>query len=145
MQAVLWLLLLLSLGCATTTYHVQDVKTPLSCIKKAIAYGIPGGIRKRNNNHRTFFSKYVDLDGRKWDPLGNKIHRAFVEVTILGNRRPYELNIVARVEERASDDPMDTTFRLAGTSSELAYKATTMIESKLENCRGDLIDDFRAF
>lgn len=126
---------------------VDEVMAPLSKIIQAVAYALPGGVRASSENRRTYTSKYVDLKGNRWDLLGKNRHRAFVEVTILSDRRPYIIEISAFVEERETTDVLDQEFVEVGESRQLAEKVTKKLMFRLEDSRKgrNLIDDFRAF
>lgn len=139
-------------GCVTqrdrrSIVVIRDLKVPLRWIMKSAAYALPGGIRASSENRRVFKSKYIDLNGNRWDVLSKSLNRAYIEIAILGDLRPYIVEVSAIVEERASDSPLDQDFKRAGSSRPLAERIAKRMENYLEDRRKsqNLIDDFRAF
>ena len=144
--------LFLVLGCSTTqrsasTVVIDEVKAPLRRIMQSAAYALPGGILKSSENRRVFKSRYIDLNGNRWDVLSKSKHRSSIEISILGDRRPYVIEVSAIVEERKSDSPLDQSFEEVGQSRKLAEKIAGKLANHLEDRRKrrNLIDEFRAF
>ena len=129
------------LGCATDSASVNEPEQSLAEIKKAIV-SIMGDPRKLSENQREFTSQYF---GRKpngnFDPLKAK-ERLYAVMTILGARRPYDIEIHAFVEKRVGK-----TYVEAGEDSVMSNKLAKELQEKLNQSRDgrNMIDGFRAF
>ena len=135
-------------GCQTTTppdFTMPELQHPLKRLKRGVAYAIPGGVKGASENGRTFTSHYITLEGQKWDILSTLKQRAYAEVTILGDRRPYVIEIRVPVQERKTSDPADTKFEDVRQSKKLAQVVAQKLRYYLENDKRNLIDDFRPF
>ena len=142
-------------ACATTQdlkgqssrVRMSDVNAPLGLIVQSAAFALPGGVRESSENRRIFQSKHIDLNGNRWDVLSSEKWRAYAEIAVLGDRRPYSVEVDVVVEERESTDPRDQEFQPVGQSRPLAEKIAQKMKGYLEDRRKkrDLIDEFRAF
>lgn len=132
-------------GCVSDPV-LTNLNYPLPMIEKAIQNGLVK-IKSVSQSRREFTSDYLTKEGRVWDPIGNDPQRAIVKVTIIGDRRPYDLDIETSIEERPTGQAgYSTGFKEIGTSSKLAQEIQFRIQTYLrQNSKRNLIDDFRAF
>lgn len=137
-------------GCVTSpppqTVVIKELNVPLRQIKKAVASALPGGIRRKSDNGRTFDSHYISMSGKRWDPLSTERERAWASVTILGDRRPYRLEILVSSEVRETKDPLDLDFKPYRRSKKWGRRISERIVDYLKNKKkNSIFDDFRAF
>ncbi|MEZ0392662.1 MAG: hypothetical protein ACAH59_10625 [Pseudobdellovibrionaceae bacterium] len=134
-------LMALALGCATEGYRIKNQNLSLGDIKRAVEAAI-GEPRTISENQRTFYSQYFSRKpDPKFDPVKSK-ERAYAKVVILGDRRPYEVDVEVLIEVRDSRG-----YVQSGTDLSEAKKVGKEIRAKLNLSREDrnVIDDFRAF
>lgn len=136
-----------SMNAQSTRVRLAEVNAPLTLIVQAAAFALPGGIRESSENRRIFQSKHIDLNGNRWDVLSAEKWRAFAEIGIFGDRRPYTVEVDVIVEERETTDPRDQFFEPVGQSRPLAERIAQKMMNYLEDRRKkrNLIDEFRAF
>lgn len=123
------------------TYRIADQNLSLVDIKKAVT-AVIGEPRAVSENQRTFLSQYFS---RKPDPkfdAQKSKERLYAKVAILGDRRPYDVEVEVVVEEREQN-----SYYATGNDSTEAKKLGKDIRTRLNQGRDDrnVIDDFRAF
>lgn len=135
------LLVIFLLGCATDSILVNEPEQSLAEIKKAVI-AIMGEPRKLSENQRQFTSQYFSrTPDAKFDPLKSK-ERLYAVMTILGARRPYDVEIRALVEKRRGK-----TYEEVGEDVAMSKKLAKELQERLNQSRDgrNMIDDFRAF
>lgn len=128
-------------GCATTTVTIEEENQSLGEIKRALI-AIMGDPRKTSENQREFTSQYF---GRKEDPKfdPNKVkERLYATFTILGDRRPYDIDITVYVEEKVG-----RSYQNVGTDPTVARSLAKELQARLNQSRDgrNIIDDFKVF
>lgn len=141
-----WLVLLLMLpglwSCSTGGVTLESQNYSLGDLRKAINANI-GEPRVVSENQRTFKSTYFSLKAdKKFDPNKSK-QRAYAKIVVLGERRPYDLDITVVVEERDQNGG----YSEVGDDPAQAEQLGKSIKKKLHQSTDDrnVIDDFRAF
>ncbi len=132
--------LLTDLGCASGV-TVKDLNRSLIEIKSAIVKVI-GDPEKTSPNNREFTSRYYPpAPDFKFDPMKSKM-RLKAKITLLGDRRPYDLQVEVFREVKTSEGYSDPELDLK-YSRDLSLD----IRGKLHQSRDDrnFIDDFRPF
>ncbi len=131
---------LLLLGCASGEL-IKNVNRPLRMLQDVASQTAPGGVRHVSTNQRVFTSKYFPPQGAWSKDAENESERAFAQIFILGDRRPYTVEVRAFVETKEGGDYRQTR------APELAQRVAQRYQSLLANRRKDrdLIDDFRPF
>lgn len=146
------------LGC-TTAQTINDLNYSLVDIQKGISATVPKGIGKISENRRTFTSKYFDPESIDADRTSERSEdvfreRAVVVTTILGDRRPYNVEIAVIIEEDTSgaemkknDDFIEGKFLVSGQDKGLAKYFRDRLANYLARLERNknLIDDFRPF
>jgi hypothetical protein len=101
------------------------------------------GIRGRSANGRELVSKYHSATGDGYDYADTKAERAYSKLRILGERRPYTLQVQVIVEKRNSKG----VYRMVDYDQEKAEKVLKGLIDYLVTRpeREDFIDDFRPF
>lgn len=141
--------LLLTVGCATANpraMRIAPVDRPLVEIQKLVVSQLPIGQRAVSPNAREFLSKHfvpkrdgyaeADTSGRRW----------FAHIFILGDRRPYAIEILVKRERRVVQQGV-LTYKPDGLDLRIANNLKNKLVEELTKRRedGNLIDDFRVF
>lgn len=141
-QLLGWVFLLLMLGgCVSRGYRINEQNLSLGEMKR-IVMSVIGEPRAVSENQRTFYSRYFSRNpDPKFDPEKSR-ERLYAKVVVLGDRRPYDLEVEVYVEERAG-----RVYKDNGTDETEAYKLGKDIRNRLNQGRNErnAIDDFRAF
>ncbi|MBK7889729.1 MAG: hypothetical protein IPJ84_02440 [Bdellovibrionales bacterium] len=140
---VSWILML-GVGCASSSVSIKEVTLPLAVVRKIVMENIPGGTSSESMNGREIVGEYFDPKNLD-QPADDQKERARATVTILGSRRPYQLQVSAVLERRRKGSK--TKYDVVGDDRALAKKVRDRIKTALANRPADLnvIDDFRAF
>ncbi len=101
------------------------------------------GIRGRSANGRELVSKYHSATGDGYDYADTKAERAYSKLRILGERRPYTLQVQVIIEKRNAKG----TYKMVNYDLEKAEKVLKGLIDYLVTRpeREDFIDDFRPF
>lgn len=146
-QTKLLLLLFVSALASCTapgTVRIEDQRIPLNEILQVVQSNMPAGVKKFSRNGREYISNYFvkakDGTFAKYD-TGSVRYVALV--TVLGDRRPYDIEIRVITERRARDGH----FEQVGQDEGLARVISRRLEQALHKGREDrnVIDDFRPF
>lgn len=88
----------LLLGCQTPGYFIPDTQLQLPEIRKAVN-AVMGKPRFVSTNGREMVSEFHDGKFQPFDESGKNPLRYQTKVTILGPRRPYEINVLVSQEQ----------------------------------------------
>ena len=144
-------------GCSTV--KLNDLDYSLLDIQNGVATTMPKGVARVSPNRRMFTSKYFDpetIDADRTTDRGQDIERerAYVIELVLGDRRPYDVEIEVIVEEDVSggktkknDDFIEGKFERVGSDKGLAKYYRDRLANYLARIERtkNLIDDFRPF
>ena len=128
-------------ACVSTGYLIKEQNLSLGDIKKSVSSAI-GDPRKVSENQRTYLSQYFSrTPNPKFDP-DKSFERAYAKVVVLGERRPYDVELEVVVERREEGRYVEI-----GNDMLEAKKLGKNLKIKLNQGREDrnVIDDFRAF
>ncbi len=128
-------------GCASQSYRIKDQNYSLGDIKRLVT-SVIGDPRKLSENQRTFYSRYFSRKAdAAFDPEKSK-ERLYAKVVVLGERRPYDVEVEVIVEERVG-----RAYQEVGPDVSEATKLGKDIRNRLNQGRieRNAIDDFRAF
>jgi len=151
-QLALLLVVFLS-GCTTLgmkspdySYVIAGVDWPLTDLQSLVAYELPTGMRTTSANGREMYSKYFVLDGNKYKAAGEALNRYFAGVTVLGDHRPYDIEIYVTREKRIRQGA-GYTYVEAGHDMMLARELEHKLKVELAKRRDghNVVDDFRVF
>lgn len=141
-RALLALCLALSCwGCANDAVQLEEGEQSLAEIKRAIV-SVMGDPRAVSQNQREFTSQYFSRKAdANFNPIKSK-ERAYAIFSILGTRRPYNIEIHVLVERRSG-----RIYVESGEDTPSAQKLVLELKNRLNQSREgrNLIDDFRAF
>lgn len=145
-------LLWISCSCSTSTVKWDEVNFSLAEIQKATARTLPGGIREISTNEREYLSRYFLPNAKVVQPeyAINAPLRAYAKIVILGDRRPYQINVEVFTERRVgfrNNNREDPIFEHSGQDAALAANLAQKLKGLLIKGRDNrnLIDDFRPF
>lgn len=133
---------LLIAGCQTTGVVLHDTPLNISETRRAIVM-VTGQPRTTSENGRELVSKYYDRKGNMDDTAKLSRERLYTHVTILGDRRPYDLEVEVVVEIKDHDG----TFQVVEKDRARAEKVAVQIQKALVQSRDNrnVIDDFKPF
>ncbi len=128
-------------GCQTGIY-IKDTLASMSDIRRA-AVIVLGEPRHTSHSGRELTSKFHDKRGRIDEGLANAKSRYYTVVTILGDRRPYNIRVEVFQETKVEGEQ----YQIIGEDAQLAQKTAKKIERALNESlkNRNVIDDFRAF
>lgn len=139
-------------GCAslhTPRYAttIKEVDWPINNLQRLIAGVIPTGLRSTSRNGREMYSKYFLPNGKTYSAVSNNApDRYFATVTVLGDQRPYTVEIFVTHENRSERRGI-VEYVEVGHAEGLAHQLERQLRQELEKRREDrnIIDDFRVF
>ena len=137
------LILLFITGCTTTTGAViKESNISLTETRKAVVklFGEPRAI---SQNGRELISEYMDKKGRVLESAKKAKERRYAHITILGERRPYDIVVNVVIETLVEADSYEKLDDDELLSDVLAKNLQKELLKSLEN--RNIFDDFNAF
>jgi hypothetical protein len=109
---------------------------------RRVVLTVVGDPRKSSSNGYEMESSYYDRKERPIERPNQVAERFFTRVLILGDRRPYDVNIQVFVEVRTPEG-----YEVVGQDDRLAQIWADRIKKALHESRDkrNVIDDFKAF
>lgn len=129
------------------SFKVRELESSVSDIRAVISSVIPIGVRNVSGNGREIFSKhFLMTDGNRYRPANDAVERYYVQFIILGDRRPYDLEIIVAHEKRVLRGD-NFVYVIDYYDKVLARDLAHAIQDELAKRREDrnIIDDFRVF
>lgn len=126
---------------------MKDIEASLGDIRAAVVAALPVGHRTVSSNGREILSKHFLVSGGgNFRPAGDALDRYYAQITILGDRRPYDIEIVVAHEKRVLRGET-FTYAIDYYDMVLAKDLAKKLERELAKRREDrnIIDDFRVF
>lgn len=136
------LLVWLTTGCASGVIINNQPTTSLNFLQSVITQQIPRGVRTKSANQREFYSHYFSPYGNLDDDATERRERAYAQITILGDRRPYRTDIRVYRENKT-----DSGYKKSRLDKNLSRQVAARIQAALAKGRENrnVIDDFRPF
>lgn len=131
------------LGCSTRgTLEVANLDRPLTDLQSIAARSMPLGLRRTSANGREYFSNYFLAADRRFKPADKGPERSYAHILVLGDRRPYDLEILVHRERLEG-----SAYVEFGLDQRIAKVIRSRVVQELTKRREDLniIDDFRVF
>jgi hypothetical protein len=131
-------------SCATPgTATLSDLNYALADLQRLCINALPLGKRFESLNNREYYSEYFVTKGGEFESAQGKNFRMTVHIILLGDRRPYKIQISVPVEKRMSNGH----YQLVKYDEGLAKMISRRMSSALHKRRDDrnIIDDFRVF
>jgi hypothetical protein len=130
-------------GCVTRT-PINDVMAPLASIRARIISVYPGGVRIQSENGRMITSHYYNPENPDSDEDADQMNeRAFVVSTILGERRPYRIDVKGYIETRLGRGRYSAPKRDQLVETQMIEQIKAALANRPEE--RSVLDDFRAF
>jgi hypothetical protein len=140
---VSWLLsMLVFAGCQTSGVFLRETPLNVSDTRKAIV-SVIGQPRLTSENGRELLSKYYDRKGNSEDQTKNSRERLTTHITILGDRRPYDVQIEVVVEIRDREGIYQVVERDDARAEKIAKEIQKALVQSRDN--RNIIDDFKPY
>jgi len=147
-----WLLFAIVLsGCASlfnnsNSVVILEIDRSVPSIRKSIAEVLPVGQRAISPNGREMLSRHFIVTSEGYKPAGDALERYYAKFTILGDRRPYNIEILVTKERRILRAGQHN-YEGIGFDPRLAKELESKLRAELTKRRddGNIIDDFRVF
>lgn len=129
------------LGCQSDGVFLRETPLSISETRKAVVVAI-GQPRVTSENGREMISKYYDRKGNTEEAKTAR-ERLYTHVTILGDRRPYDIKVEVIVEIRDKSG----SYQVVENDERRAEKVAEDIQKALVQSRDqrNIIDDFRPY
>lgn len=121
--------------------QIEEQDRSLPNLRKAIL-AVTGPIRAISENQREYFSQYFSrVPSEKFDPERSS-ERLYARFIILGDRRPYNIEIVVFIEKK-----IGKKYNSVGTDKKIANDLKKELKEKLAQSQDEvnIIDEFRPF
>jgi hypothetical protein len=115
-------------SCQTTGYFIQDSNMPVSDTRKHVT-ALFGRPRALSTNGRELYSSYHDAKFNYLFDSTNVQERYFTKVTILGPRRPYEVQV--QVFEEKYELESDA-FVNVGVDEDLSFRRALVLQKAMK-------------
>jgi len=136
-----WCFIVLS-SCQTTGVFIREVPISATDVRKGVVTVI-GEPRNTSTNGRELISRYHDKVGNFDDAIKANKERRFTKVTILGDRRPFDVQVEVFIEQKTPEGFYEVVEQDDRLAQEMAAKIKKALHQGLE--KRNMIDDFRAF
>lgn len=143
-RAIIFLIFNFILGCTTTgSLTIDNLQVSIGDLQKLVTSQLPLGLRQQSQNGREFSSEYFVVKQGDYVQAVSSARRNYAKISILGDRRPYNLEIIVFAEERDGSGQ----YRVVKYDEGMARVISRRIEQALHKRREDrnIIDDFRVF
>jgi hypothetical protein len=153
MRLFIVLVVLVNVGCAALnpfgppSVKIKNVTGAVSEIRSIVSSLFPEGVKSVSSNGRELTTKpFVFLADGSLKPYVQGADRYYAFITVLGDRRPYDLDVVVFQEKRVLRNG-DAQFEPGGTDIRWAEVIAKKVQAELAKRRDDrnLIDDFRVY
>lgn len=149
MQKIILSIFILGLvSCATSSHKTRPLKYSLSSVKQAAKKNIPAKVSHTSPNGREIYfelfpmpDKYAKRKGYTKD--GKFLEKAKTKVVVLGERRPYEVEVTVKVMSLGTNGKYYFHRESKPFARFLAKKIEQALVKRHEKL--NLINDFRAF
>lgn len=135
------------MGCAVSGVQLRNVDKPTIEIKRGIIKALPVSLKSSSEDSREYVSVPFVRYGKKIREARNELQRAYAQVIIKGERRPYTIEVIVPVEEATTPNSVQKNFQVIGYDERIAKIILARLKAYLEQRREDtnLVDDFRVF
>lgn len=151
--AILSALFIFISGCATLqgehpdALMIEEVNWPVTEIRQVVGTIMPAGVRTVSPNGREMQGRHflVTRNG-EFREAGDALERYYTHIKILGDRRPYKLEVLVTHEKRVLRGNQ-FTYVVTGYDKRLARQLEAKLRAELTKRREDrnIIDDFRVY
>ena len=141
MTKTIGLLLFILLGGCVTGHVLKESNRPLPEIRSAVLW-VTGEPRQVLEGERTYVSKYFSRKGESFFDANKSKERLYARISILGDRRPYDILVQVVIEERT-----EGRYEEVGIDEALSSQVAEEVRKRLTRSRDqrNVIDDFQVF
>lgn len=119
-------------------------ETPMSVSEtRRVVVSVIGEPRSVSQNGREIASKFYDRKDKLISKMESAKDRAHTRVTILGDRRPYDIQVEVLIEGRKPDGSFELVGHDDGKAARIAEKLRQALNQSRDN--RNVIDDLRPF
>lgn len=129
-------------GCRTGGVILRETPLNVSETRRTVM-SIIGEPRTVSSNGREMRSHYYDKKNNKIEKMNLARERYYTHVTVLGDRRPYDVQVEVLVEGRTEDGKFELIERDDDRAAGVAEKIRNALNQGRDN--RNVIDDFRTF
>ncbi len=129
------------MGCAGPGEYIRDSNVSLTDTRRSLVK-IFGEPRHLSQNGREFTTSFFDKKGRMIGSVKKAKERRYAHITILGERRPYDVLVHVIVERQVEDGSYEDTDDDDALAENLIKQIQVELLKSLEN--RNIIDDFNA-
>lgn len=143
-STLLLLFIIITPGCTSIgALEITNLNVPLNDLQRICIAVLPIGKRFESVNGREYQSEYFHTTEGELKKAEGMAVRTFVQITILGDRRPYKIEVRAPVQRRVQSGQ----YELVKYDEGMAKVVSRRIQSALHKRRDDrnIIDEFRVF
>ncbi len=129
-------------GCRTGGVVLRETPSSASEIRRAAVIVI-GQPRQMSKDGRELSSAFYDRKSNPVEKMELARERIYTRVSIIGDRRPFDIRVEVLVEGRNRAGQFEQIARDDGRAAVLAEKIKQTLNQSLDN--RNVIDDFRSF
>lgn len=133
--------LLLS-SCRTGGVIIRETPLGISETRKSVV-SVVGQPRGVSENGREVLSQYYDKKNKNIEKMDMARERYYTQVIILGDRRPYDVQVQVMIESRNEDGGFDLIDHDDDRAAVIADKIRRALNQSRDT--RNVIDDFRSF
>jgi hypothetical protein len=130
------------IGCQSTGVYLTETPLNLSETRKMISTVI-GMPRSVSENGRELLSRYYDSKERFLEKDEFPAHRIYTRVEIMGDRRPYDIEVDVIIEKREQGNEYFVEEHDDHRADIVAQKIQKALHQSRD--KRNIIDDFRSF
>ena len=135
---LVFLSLFFLLGCQSDPYTITESNLSVKDHRKAVVAAI-GEVKSVSQNGREIYSPYHNRNFKVLDEPNATKTRYYTKVVVLGARRPYDLSIEVRKEQK---DPETKAFLDQGIDESLTRERVKAIQLMLIQSREKVVPAF---
>lgn len=129
-------------GCRTGGVILRETPLGISETRRVVV-AVIGEPRAMSQNGRELTSKFFDRKDQPIKKMEMAKERLYTHVTVLGDRRPYDIQVEVLVESRDEDGGFRLSERDDARAGVIAEKIRQALNQSRDN--RNVIDDFRSF
>ncbi|MNJ91021.1 hypothetical protein D3C87_86650 [compost metagenome] len=129
-------------GCRTGGVILRETPLGVSETRRVIV-SVIGEPRSMSQNGRELISKFYDRKDQPLKKMDMAKERLYTHVTVLGDRRPYDVQVEVLVESRDEAGGFTLSDRDDARAGVIAEKIRQALNQSRDN--RNVIDDFRSF
>lgn len=134
------------MGRSKNAVVIHELDYSLTSLRAIASASLPVGLATVSSNGREFTSNRFVIKRNKYQSASDATSRYFAKITLLGDRQPYEVEVVVFHEKRIWDG-QKSIYKVVAESRYLSEKVAYEFRDQLTKRREDpnIIDDFRVF